>query len=160
MTTNSLFSQIKIEFRDGKNQIVSGELVASYTELDENSKPYKEFQTYLYQSDTLFTFSVYSQWKTENALNRMDELRIYRLTQSQLERTPSIYENTNDQDQITHYSLSFSSQEERPFIYEVFNIYSSTPEKRQFSLFKLDGQTEESLQKIAVLFPEQVLEEE
>lgn len=138
-----LFGQRTITFNDGKQLQIPSSTVIEFQEYDMDLSPLKRVYThYLYQNDSIYLWK-YSQWN----MGKMDELKTYVFHPNQISEyfSEPTENEADDSHPKTHYLLSISTDAEGGFPYATYNVYSSVPEKRSFSIFGIGADKREDL---------------
>lgn len=141
--TTVLFGQRTIAFRDGKQLSIPVSSIVEFQEYDTDLSPLKRVYThYLFQNDSIYIWK-YSEWNK----GMMDELKTYVFHPNQLSEYFS-EPSENEVDEFhpnVYYSLSISTDAEVGFKYATYNVYSSVPELRTFSVFGVEADKREDL---------------
>jgi len=150
------FAQVKVDFKDGKQMIITGKKIGTNLvyDLDDPTKITKKIEYYLSEQKGEYTITFYSTWQQNAAiLGSLDDIKVYKFTLDQLDSSPEVNEHTDDNDKIINYSLFFRAKEERPFNFDVYTKYKSTPERSStYSIFSVYNDQKEPLSILAEKF--------
>lgn len=144
---SATFAQRTVTFNDGNTLTVKGRFLGTVTEKNFEGQAHKKLYAYYQLQDNVVTLSIYSEWMSGS----MDELKVYEFNVNLIHPSGlyDVIEYPLDEFYTTsYYSLSLSANVDMAFPYKVYNVYTSTPESRSFSLITITLDAKQPLDEV------------